>query len=129
MPRFTAHKLKIAVLAYIAVMALLIMQGVLWQVHYVLNKNYIAQELCENRNNALLHCEGKCYLHKKLLEAEQKRSQDFSPPAFLFLWIFFESYGIELPTNSSAYYALAFPPYQGLYQQKHLMEFFHPPRI
>jgi hypothetical protein len=41
---------------------------------YQLNKNYIASKLCENRNKPWLHCNGKCYLMKKLKQAEEKQN-------------------------------------------------------
>lgn len=39
--------------------------------YYAINKNYIAQKLCVNRNNPRLHCEGHCYLSKQLKKAEE----------------------------------------------------------
>ena len=41
---------------------------------YQLNKNYIAVKLCENRNRPWLHCNGKCYLMKKIKQAEEKQN-------------------------------------------------------
>ncbi|MFN8323352.1 MAG: hypothetical protein U0T74_11895 [Chitinophagales bacterium] len=40
-------------------------------VYYHLNKAYISQRLCENRNNPKLHCNGHCYLSKQLKKAEE----------------------------------------------------------
>lgn len=40
--------------------------------HYQLNKDYIARVLCENRDKPELHCDGKCYLAKRL-KAQQDR--------------------------------------------------------
>ncbi len=40
-------------------------------VYYHLNKAYITQQLCENRNNPKLHCNGHCYLSKQLKKAEE----------------------------------------------------------
>lgn len=40
--------------------------------HYQLNKEYIARVLCENRDKPELHCDGKCYLAKRL-KAQQDR--------------------------------------------------------
>ena len=34
--------------------------------HYRLNKTYISQNLCENRNKPEMKCDGKCYLKKRL---------------------------------------------------------------
>jgi len=60
-----------------------------------LNRNYIAKELCENRSKPELHCNGKCFLKKKLQAAEEKekrqerenqrnRYQEVLPTAFSF---------------------------------------------
>lgn len=41
---------------------------------FEMNKSYIAAKLCENRNKPWLHCNGKCYLMKKIKQAEDKQS-------------------------------------------------------
>ncbi|HEX3385882.1 MAG TPA: hypothetical protein VHS53_11865 [Mucilaginibacter sp.] len=41
---------------------------------FELNRNYIAAKLCENRNKPWLHCNGRCYLVKKLKQAEEKQA-------------------------------------------------------
>jgi len=41
---------------------------------FELNKNYIATKLCENRNRPWMHCNGKCYLMKKIRQAEEKQN-------------------------------------------------------
>lgn len=42
---------------------------------FQLNRNYISSKLCENRNKPWMHCNGKCYLAKKLKQAEEKEKQ------------------------------------------------------
>ncbi|MGO4291211.1 hypothetical protein [Chitinophaga sp. RAB17] len=42
---------------------------------FYLNQEYIAANLCENRDKPAMHCNGKCHLSKKLKE-EDKRDQD-----------------------------------------------------
>jgi hypothetical protein len=42
---------------------------------FELNKNYIAAQLCENKNKPQLQCFGKCFLKKKLEQAEKKQAQ------------------------------------------------------
>lgn len=37
---------------------------------YQLNKEYVANNLCENRNKPQLKCNGKCYLKKQLKKAD-----------------------------------------------------------
>ncbi len=39
---------------------------------FELNTKYIAAKLCENIDKPMLNCKGKCYLAKKIKEAEEK---------------------------------------------------------
>jgi len=39
------------------------------------NQKYIAAVLCENKDKPQLNCQGKCYLMKKLKEAEDKEKK------------------------------------------------------
>ncbi|HVV54724.1 MAG TPA: hypothetical protein VHC47_05350 [Mucilaginibacter sp.] len=41
---------------------------------FEMNRKYIAEYLCINRNKPWMHCNGKCYLMKKLKQAEQKQA-------------------------------------------------------
>lgn len=41
---------------------------------FKLNQNYIAAKLCENRNKPWMHCNGKCYLMKKLKQLNEKQA-------------------------------------------------------
>lgn len=43
---------------------------------YELNKTYIATVLCINKNKPELNCNGKCFLSKKIAEAEKKQQSD-----------------------------------------------------
>ena len=46
---------------------------------FALNHKYIAENLCINKAKPWLHCNGRCYLMKKIKEAEQKeKSQERS---------------------------------------------------
>jgi len=42
---------------------------------FEMNQKYIASVLCENRNRPEMHCNGKCYLMKKLKQAEEKEKR------------------------------------------------------
>jgi hypothetical protein len=42
---------------------------------FELNRPYIAEYFCVNKDKPLLHCDGKCYLARKLKEAEEKEKQ------------------------------------------------------
>jgi len=45
---------------------------------FELNQNYIAKNLCENRNKPCCHCNGKCYLKKQLNKADKETSNGTS---------------------------------------------------
>jgi hypothetical protein len=40
-----------------------------------MNESYIVKELCINRNQPQLHCNGKCYLTRKLKQAQEKEQK------------------------------------------------------
>lgn len=43
-----------------------------------LNKQYIAANLCVNRNKPWLHCNGKCYFMRKLKQTQDKEKKEES---------------------------------------------------
>lgn len=51
------------------------LSGLFIYAQFKANQGYIATSLCENRDKPQLHCEGKCYLMKKLKDAEEKEKQ------------------------------------------------------
>ncbi|QRQ99819.1 hypothetical protein [Dyadobacter sandarakinus] len=42
---------------------------------YEVRKDYIAKTLCVNRNRPMLNCNGKCYLAKRLAQAEKQQQR------------------------------------------------------
>jgi len=57
---------KALVFALIAIIAVSTLYKGLLVGYYVLNKEYIAANLCENRDTPALKCDGKCYLKRNL---------------------------------------------------------------
>lgn len=43
---------------------------------FTLNRDYIAKNLCENRNRPELHCDGKCFLAKKLKAQHEREDRE-----------------------------------------------------
>lgn len=41
---------------------------------YEMNREYIAASLCINRDKPWMHCNGKCYLQRKVKEAEKEEN-------------------------------------------------------
>lgn len=65
--------------AYLLIANLLLTQSTRFVIYagFKLNQGYIASVLCENRDKPVLKCEGKCYLSKKLKQADEKeKSQE-----------------------------------------------------
>lgn len=48
-----------------------IFRPILPYIEYVVNKDYIAKNLCINRNNPHSCCEGKCYLEKQISDSAE----------------------------------------------------------
>ena len=44
--------------------------------YYHVNKDYIARVLCQNRDKPQLHCDGQCYLAKKLKTQQDKQDKE-----------------------------------------------------
>lgn len=58
---------------------LAIVQPAIPILEYLLNYNYIAAELCENKDKPILTCNGKCYLEKQIVK-QQDLDRDASAP-------------------------------------------------
>ena len=57
---------------------------------FELNRDYVAKNLCINRNKPWLHCNGKCYFMRKIKEAQEKeKNQERSAQKNLFQDAFF----------------------------------------
>jgi hypothetical protein len=58
--------------------------------YFQINKEYIARVLCENRDKPQMHCDGNCYLAKRLKAQQDKHDQETgervqqTPPVQLF---------------------------------------------
>lgn len=59
-------------IGYLALLMLIKMLGMpLICIQFVLNKEYIAANLCENKDKPAMHCSGKCHLKKQLNKANE----------------------------------------------------------
>lgn len=70
------HYLCIALKNVVAILLVMVVLSQTWVkvgvvVYYNINKAYISQQLCENRNKPALHCNGHCYLAKQLKKTEE----------------------------------------------------------
>lgn len=63
----------IRIFLIVPLVALILIQPVSqfsWEMYYLLNQSYIAEELCENKEEPELACNGKCFLMEQLKKAE-----------------------------------------------------------
>lgn len=49
----------------------MLLKPVLPVLDYIINYDYIAKELCENKAKPEMHCNGKCHLAKELAKASE----------------------------------------------------------
>lgn len=54
----------------------LLLKPILPVISFMVNYDYIAKELCENKTKPELHCNGKCYLKKELAKASENTNQN-----------------------------------------------------
>ena len=95
---------------------------------FEINSKYIAENLCVNKSRPSLHCEGKCYLMKKLKQAAEKEKkqerEDMKSryqqglPAFVFYLKF------QRPISATVYPKLPVPQTVG-----RSISIFQPPKI
>lgn len=69
-----------SLIAYILLAAIMLPTLSPWGTiaYFKLNREYIAKVLCENRKRPELHCDGKCYLAKKLRQQKEKQDKETS---------------------------------------------------
>ena len=72
---------------------------------FEIRKDYISKTLCVNKNRPMLNCNGKCYLAKKLAEAEkqQQRQAEQDYMASLIYQVMDSGSSYSLPSFSAAF--------------------------
>lgn len=56
-----------------------------WECWYLANYDFVAEELCENKDEPALECNGKCYLAKQIAKTEVEKdssNEDQPVPPF-----------------------------------------------
>ncbi|HZW66162.1 MAG TPA: hypothetical protein VFF23_10765 [Hanamia sp.] len=66
---------------------------------FYLNQTYIAETLCVNRDKPMMHCNGKCYLSKKITEQQKKDHSPVSTTEKFDVQVYFLPVKIEVPTS------------------------------
>ena len=100
-------------------------------IEYELNKKYIAEVLCVNKDKPEMHCNGKCHLKKQLKKAngatEQQEQPQAPPPLKL------DTILIILLLNKHNIYEKDYKkiivPYIIHYSFELVIKIFHPPKF
>lgn len=62
-------------ISFLSIYLLALSYQLLPYIDYAINKEYIAEVLCENQDEPELHCNGICQLKKRLKKAEDKEKE------------------------------------------------------
>lgn len=93
-----------------------------------LNQKYIANNLCENRSKPWLHCNGHCYLMKKIKQAEEKeKSGERQTQKSLFQESYF-TVSTEIKFHAQLLQVIA-TPYCANFQTPNFGVIFRPPQV
>jgi hypothetical protein len=98
--------------------------------YYQLNKEYIAKNLCENRDKPKMNCCGKCYLKKQLRKIDNNSGtqgqRSVKTEKSEVMYLIPDTIALELP-NRAASIAVLNPLERHLYHTAYLGTVFHPP--
>ncbi|MGE0635919.1 MAG: hypothetical protein AB7G44_17465 [Bacteroidia bacterium] len=97
-------------------------------VNYQVNKDYISNVLCENKEKKAMHCEGKCHLKKELDKEEKSENTPAGSGKEKFeITLFNESISeFFIHTASKAIYPA---DYNAILPQNFSFAIFHPPKV
>ena len=110
---------------------LMFLKPILPVLEYVVNYDYIVNELCENKLKPELKCNGKCHLTKELAKASENNSNDSSDKKITFeqteIVFFQEIQPIEIRQIYFLNKTSIGNNYSNLYFHLNDCAFFHPP--
>lgn len=116
------------ILGVVALVSILFHSGAYTAVYldFQFNQSYIASNLCVNRLQPALKCEGKCYLKKQLSQQEQNTDKGVLTIQETLLWVY-DAHSIEAPSILAKNTAAPVAFYQSLHPQHHAAPRPHPP--
>jgi len=74
-------KTRIYSIFFLAVLILYVLRPVIPFIEYALNKDYIAKNLCVNRDKPKSCCQGKCHLKKQLAKSDESNDTAKNEPS------------------------------------------------
>ena len=109
---------------------ILLLHPVLPYLEYYTFREYIAENLCVNRDNPESCCEGKCYLEKRINEDNRDNRQEKQDPVVNYQRQV--EYNLPVRNNLSFYvseYLIEFVYIAPLYSSAFCKTIFQPPRV
>ncbi|MCD0490256.1 hypothetical protein LPB86_18590 [Pedobacter sp. MC2016-14] len=99
---------------------------------FEVNQDYIAKTLCVNKDRPWMNCNGKCYLMKKVQQAEENEKKEATKDLLSNLSIsFFErtdAFNFQSPVTATLF-TTSYPEYTCHYSNCFLGSIFQPPKL
>lgn len=96
---------------------------------YYINKDFIANVLCVNKDKPKLHCEGKCHLTKQLEKEEKNGKAPFGSKEDKHEIQLFAEKKTVFHFFSASISGQEILPYEVPVSGRHLHSVFHPPKV
>ncbi|MGH2643306.1 MAG: hypothetical protein ACRDE2_05110 [Chitinophagaceae bacterium] len=96
---------------------------------YEINKSFITQNLCVNRDDPAMHCDGKCFLNKQLEQNQQRQNDDNGTVGSKIDLLLFSVNNMPVFSKILHSSTFIFPNPKSVYLPAVYSEFFRPPRI
>jgi hypothetical protein len=108
--------------------ALTLSQAYIPHVDYWVNHDFIASELCENKDRPELKCEGKCHLQKEIQDMNEESQEGQEVSVQLMVEFLQTNDGFTFRPVSD-HVQLNFPSRSDKLKNGHLTGVFHPPKV
>lgn len=100
-------------------------------IEYIVDYDYIATVLCENKEKPQMHCNGKCHLMKELAKASETEKPQQSEKKNIHhemeVLFFQETANVDFSPAVTAIVSKPVPGYSNLYSHTDSASIFHPP--
>lgn len=105
--------------------------GLLVYAGYEMNRDYITSTFCVNKTKPWMNCNGKCYLMRKVREAEKNENNQAAKLALSSLSVTFcQKASVILFSNSQTLIdsETGYMPYNYSYTSQYITQIFRPPK-
>lgn len=132
---FCVVKVSQHILIYLLILSILAKP--IWQakilISFQINQDYIAKNLCENRDKPKMQCNGHCQLFKQLGETQSPKNSIFQKNIALDLEVYCQKWlAFDIPKQKEIAFEnkIKYPIRNtDFVQEPFLMAIFHPPQI